>query len=463
MVKQAHSLQRLLTRPAHILVPALAGILMLCAGFLPWLDYPLGDTFTGWQLSVDIGWQLRYRLFNYGLLCIVCALPAFAVASKHWRRANQARTTPEREVGGKPGTYLACLCCLLPLALFLFQYMCVDIQSMSSLTRQEIQMLSVINLYDYRIPSQLVQVRPFEIDGSTFVERAVLLLNQLAPGLIVPCVSAWLLLCCQLFSSSASSARSIAPITRSRLRFNLSLLGVLAGVLLLSRPAGAMLCDYQARHELAIGDYTTATIWLNHAQTLNPAFEQAPYYHIQRGQSEYFLHPTNLTTNSRIYLISVYLEQGNYPGAYREISAIRNLQPTLPPWEADAINTALMRLAETARIRNDPRLLRLDLDAAVLPWTQAMIQIDPSNVYAQYLAGRVYYDLNDFNKSATQMTTVLQLTHNMDLQSSAYTYIALSQLQQGKTANARKLLLKAVELDPEYSNNTAREELSGLH
>jgi Tfp pilus assembly protein PilF len=51
----------------------------------------------------------------------------------------------------------------------------------------------------------------------------------------------------------------------------------------------------------------------------------------------------------------------------------------------------------------------------------------------------------------------------MDLQSSAYTYIALSQLQQGKTANARRLLLKAVELDPEYSNNTAREELSGLH
>jgi len=89
--------------------------------------------------------------------------------------------------------------------------------------------------------------------------------------------------------------------------------------------------------------------------------------------------------------------------------------------------------------------------------------VDPSNVYAHYLAGRVYYDLHDFNKSIIQMTTILQLTHNTNLQSSAYTYIALSQLQQGKTASARKLLMQAIELDPDYSNNTAREELSGLH
>jgi tetratricopeptide (TPR) repeat protein len=463
VVKQAHTLQRLLTRPAHVLVPALAGLLMLCAGFLPWLDYPLGDTFTGWQLSVDIGWQLHHHLFNYGLLCIVCALPAFAVASKHWRRTNQTETTFEREEWGKPGTYLACLCCLLPIALFLFQYVCVDIKSMSSLARQEIQMLSVTNLYDYRIPSQLVQLRPFEIDDSTFVERAVLLINQLAPGLIVPCVSAWLLLCCQIFSSPTSSAHFLTPTTRSHLRLSLILLSILAGVVLLSRPTGAMFCDYQARHALAVGDYTTATTWLDRAQALNPAFEQAPYYHIQRGQAEYFLHPTNLTTNGRIYLISVYLEQGNYLGAYQEIRTIRNLQPALPSWEADALNTALIRLAETTRTRNDRRSERSNLDAAILPWTQSMIQIDPSNVYAHYLAGRVYYDLHDFNQSTVQMTTILHLTHNMDLQSSAYTYIALSQLQQGKTANARKLLLKAVELDPEYSNNTAREELSGLH
>jgi tetratricopeptide (TPR) repeat protein len=224
-----------------------------------------------------------------------------------------------------------------------------------------------------------------------------------------------------------------------------------------------MFCDYQARYALAIGNYPAAITWLDSAKTLNPAFEQAPYYHIQRGQAEYFLHPTSLTTDSYIYLVSVYLDQGNYLAVYQEISAIRNLQPTLPAWEVDAINTALTRLAETARTRNDPLSLRSDLDAAVLPWAQMMMEVDPSNVYAHYLAGRIYYDLHDFNNSIFQMTKILQMTHNTDLQSSAYTYIALNQLQQGNTASARKLLIKAVELDPDYSNNTAREELSGLH
>jgi hypothetical protein len=461
VAKQA--IQRIFARPAHVLVPTLAGALMLCAGFLPWLNYPLGDVFTAGQISVDIGWQLHHPIFNYGLLCMLCALPAFVVASQHWWREQNATRPLTPEEKGKPGTYLACLCCILPLALFLFQYLCVDIQAMSSLTQQEIQMLSVTNIYDYKIPSQLIQLHPFEIDGSTFVERAALLINQLSPGLLVPCISAWLLLCCQLFSSPASSTRTVTTAARSRLRPGVYLLIILTCLFLLSRPAGAIFCDHQAGDALTVGDYSAALIWLDRAKALNPAFEQAPYYHIQRGQAEYFLQSTNLTTNSRIYLTSVYMEQGNYLEAYQEIRAIRNLQPVLPSWEVDAINTALTRLAETTRTRNDPRALRSDLDAAVLPWAQTMMQVDPSNVYAQYLAGRVYYDLHDFNKSINQMVIVLQLTHNTDLQSSAYTYIALSQLQQGKTGAARKLLLKAVELDPDYSNNTAREELSGLH
>ncbi len=459
VVKQA--LQRLFARPAHILVPTLAGVMMLCAGFLPWLGYPLGDVFTAWQIPIDIGWQLHHHLLNYGLLCILCALPAFAVAAKHWRRAQKGSLMLEE--CGKPHTYLACLCCVLPLALFLFQYMVVDIQSMNTLMQQEIQMLAVTNLYDYKIPAQLVQLSPFAIDGSTFVERAVLLINQLSPGLLVPVVSAWLLLCCQLFSHSTSTARLLQATIRTRLWAGLYVLSILVGVLLLSRPTAAMFCDYQARHNLAIGNYRAAITWLDKATALNPAFEQAPYYHIQRGQAEYFLHPTSMTTNSRIYLISIYLTQGDYLAVNQEINAIRNLQPVLPYWEMNTINIALTQLAETARTRNVPRALRTDLDAAVLPWVQTMMLVDPSNVYAHYLAGRVYYDMHDFDQSIIHMTTILQLTRNNDLQSAAYTYIALNQLQQGQTASARKLLMQAIKLDPDYSNNTAREELSGLH
>ena len=61
------------------------------------------------------------------------------------------------------------------------------------------------------------------------------------------------------------------------------------------------------------------------------------------------------------------------------------------------------------------------------------------------------------------MTKVIQLSRNADIQSSAYTYIGLSIAGQGNVVDARKFLFQATKLDPAYHNNTAREELSGLH
>jgi Tfp pilus assembly protein PilF len=61
------------------------------------------------------------------------------------------------------------------------------------------------------------------------------------------------------------------------------------------------------------------------------------------------------------------------------------------------------------------------------------------------------------------MIKVIQLSRNTDIQSSAYIYMGLSIAGQGDVVNARKLFFKALDLDPSYHNNTAREELSGLH
>ena len=61
------------------------------------------------------------------------------------------------------------------------------------------------------------------------------------------------------------------------------------------------------------------------------------------------------------------------------------------------------------------------------------------------------------------MNAVIRLSGNANLQSSAYTYLALSAGGQGKYSDERDLLFKAVALDPDYHNNTAREALSGLH
>jgi Tfp pilus assembly protein PilF len=60
------------------------------------------------------------------------------------------------------------------------------------------------------------------------------------------------------------------------------------------------------------------------------------------------------------------------------------------------------------------------------------------------------------------MKRVIALSQSTNVQSAAYTYLALSSDGQGDYAEARILLLQAVSLDPKYRNNTAREELSGL-
>ncbi len=97
-----------------------------------------------------------------------------------------------------------------------------------------------------------------------------------------------------------------------------------------------------------------------------------------------------------------------------------------------------------------------------MPWLQRLQEVDPTNVYAQYLVGRIQYDLHYYSGCKEQMYKVIQFSTDAAVQSSAYTYIALSDAQQGDYTSSRRFLMKAVSLDPTYSNNTAREELSGL-
>jgi hypothetical protein len=79
------------------------------------------------------------------------------------------------------------------------------------------------------------------------------------------------------------------------------------------------------------------------------------------------------------------------------------------------------------------------------------------------VSGRIYYAQNSYNACVEHMQQILTTGSNAAIRSSAYTYIALSLLQEGKTVEARQVLFLAIRLDPYYHNNTAREELSGLH
>jgi tetratricopeptide (TPR) repeat protein len=198
---------------------------------------------------------------------------------------------------------------------------------------------------------------------------------------------------------------------------------------------------------------------------LNPALNQVAYYHIERGQALYFLRPDQQSDDSHAYHAFIYRQQRDYLDAYQELLAVWHSQHT-SSWVVSEMSITLERLAEYSRPSNmlpgTPPVARLDNDESALPWLQLLTQVDPNNVYGQYVVGRVQYDLHNFTMSITQMSIVIRLSPDANIQSSAYTYMALSDVGQGDYVNARQLLFKAVELDPNYHNNTAREELSGL-
>jgi tetratricopeptide (TPR) repeat protein len=97
-----------------------------------------------------------------------------------------------------------------------------------------------------------------------------------------------------------------------------------------------------------------------------------------------------------------------------------------------------------------------------IPWLTMLAQVDSSNVYAQYTLGQTFYLQDGLDGCIEYMQNVLYANPNANVQSSADTYMALSMIKQGKVAQGRQLLLEAVKLDPLFTNNTAREELSGL-
>jgi tetratricopeptide (TPR) repeat protein len=223
-----------------------------------------------------------------------------------------------------------------------------------------------------------------------------------------------------------------------------------------------MLCEYVAKEDLSAGSYSQALTLLNYARFFNPMFEQVAYYHIEQGQAQYFLSPTQLTTDSRAYLASRYLSQGDYLDAYQQLLASWHTYPTVS-WLVDEIDTTLESSLEARRPLRIMVTNSINADDTALPWLHMLSKIDPSNSYAIYTTGRIQYDLHNYQGCIVYMSVLLQSNVKDNIRSSAYTYMALSESGLGNYAMARLLLLNAISLDPGYHNNVAREELSGLH
>jgi hypothetical protein len=498
--------------PIHVLyrviVPVLAGVVILVAGFLPWLVEPLQSSVTAWQIPVDVGWQIRFSAINYGLFCLLCALYPFVIAYRAWRSVAQSEASPVTRTVSLSRSVRSCivaawLCCM-PVGLWLWQYLFVDLGSVAQLTRQEIQYMLTTQHFDYSVISPLMPItNPLAFDPLSLYGRFMLLVDQLGIGPFFPLFSAVLLVIARkLFmdflvrtdlsysvSNTPAGTDLLCNTSKDRLTLPMDAFGgldqamhagegypvkehnrplwaiafviVLLLVIVFERAPLALVCNYQAQDALYAGDYAGAYRWFGYASELNPALELLSSYHIAQGQTWYFLHLHQDSVDSRAYLASAYLEQKDYLSAYQELNRVWQ-SGERAPWLADEMSMILTQLAIVSLPGKNASLQHPAKDSAALSWLNQLLYVDPHNVFGQYMVGRIQYDLHNYSQCEAAMRRVIALSQSTNVLSSAYTYLALSSDGQGDYVDARVLLLRAVSLDPKYRNNTAREELSGL-
>jgi hypothetical protein len=423
-------------------------ILMLIAGILPWLNDPLGTAYNAWLLPLDSGWQFHIVFCSYGALCLCCSLYALLLAL--------AGRGILRELGCGVRQYQVLgWFCVIPTALFFWQYLCVDMPMMELLSLHKMEALLVQAHFGYQAAPQLVPLDPLALSDATLGDRFRLLIDQLAPGPFLPCLCA----CTAIkFSRSKLFPRPSPLGGRARLCVAAGLLLLIVG---LGRAPAALLCEYEARVLLSSGNYPAALQWLDATVFLNPELAETASYHIERGEALYFLAPSQLGPDSRLYLAAVYRAQKDDLDAYLQLLAIEHA-PAEASWSREEMSVTLARLAEEAKPLRSPPDRRLSNDAAAQPWLQDLLAVDPSNIYGHYMIGRIAYDMHNEAACVQHMTLVVRLSSDADISSSAYAYMALSEVEQGNDGEARLLLFKAVALDANYRNNTAREALSGL-
>lgn len=430
-------------RALHCFALIFVGILLFCASMCPWLVDPLGTSRSAWMLPVDIAWPLSPVFLNYGVLCLGGTLCALILAFMHWLRFRL-------QLHALYG--LLCIVCILPTLGFLIQFLCSDLPALSLLTQHKIQALLIQRHFGYSLAPPLIPLRPFMLHMSNLTTRVQILGNQVSFGAFLPCVGLCIVLQLAkkhgIWSCWCQHYRSLT-------------VPCLVLLIFIVRAPIATLYEYEAGRLLSAGMYTRALSLLDAAHFLNPSLSEATQYHVERGQALYSLFPQEELVDSRLYLASMDRQQGDYLGAYQELLPLWQAHPDTR-WIVDEMALTIEWLAEYAHPLMGSPPKRLQNDTTALFWLQILRRVDPTNVYALYMAGRIQFDLHNEAACFQFMAAAVHYSSDATIQSSAYTYMALSQAATNDFRMARLLLFKAVELDSGYHNTVAREELSGL-
>lgn len=447
----------------------LACLLMLGASGLPWLADPLQGGCSPWQTPLVPAWSLAAPntigaaltsvgagSFMAALLCLGCALKPSAHQGL-WRYR------------------LAGASCLLPLCLFLLHFTAVDTRQGDLLAYHKLEALLIRRHLGYNLPRDWLPVTaPFALDMTALHWRVVLLVDQLRPGAVLPLIglSLWFPL------QQPDPKRSDDKVRPRRLAWGCAWhplwVTVALGVGLLpalSAPLWSLLATWQASLAIASGEYQQALGRLETVRWLAPGTVDSVTYEEQLGQSLFGLEAHSQREAVSFAAAHSLLQQRAYLRAYQLLfphwlAHTQRQQDPPESWLTTALSEALEGLVEAAwpsRTLSADMLERNHRLSMALVWLRRLAQVNPASLYAHYLLGRADYELRNYPDCLTEMRRASTLSADNDLRSSAYTYMGLAEIALGRSVQGREALLRALALDPDYHNNTAREALSGLH
>jgi hypothetical protein len=349
---------------------------------------------------------------------------------------------------------------MLPFVCFVLQYLVADRAGMEVMSSHMNQYVLILKHFEYAMPIQLVPLLPFSFDSSTLAGRVNLLLDMHIPSVYLPLLCGFLL----LGNQGLEKVPGWTGEQRKRMPITLLFLLSVGAVIVFGRAPAAMLCEYNAKTTISAGDMGTGLAWLNAAAALNPSFNETSYFHVYLGRVYYTLDPLIISNDTRSYLADSYSSIRDYLDAEQELMALWHAQPN-EQWVINQTSNTLEWLAEFKQlgaVSPVPQLRTVnDIDSAT--WLQQLSEVDSTNAYAQYALGRLNCYLHGYNTCISNMIKVIQLSSDKDIQSNAYGYIGIAYSEQGSIVQARQILDEALKLDPLYLNNTAREEVSGLH
>jgi hypothetical protein len=428
----------------------LAGGFMAGASLVPWLADPLYGALSPWNSWLSPGWSLPLPGLNLGWCSLLLGLACWVGSLPVWRKLPIKR-------GGLIGYRLVRWLSVLLLLQFLLSYSASSSPAVAALNEHKREAQLIRRHLGYNLPRDWLPVTaPFSLDDASLRWRTILLVDQLRPGILLFLAGLGL-----LAASTAGAAHAAREPRRAVPPYSL-LLGPAILVLVISSAPLALLCEYQVRLSLAAGDYAAARSWLELASGLRPELTQTAAYHAERGS--WPPEPAQ-SADARLSLARLYLYKRAYLQAYHELSALWQTGPRTP-WLREELTTALEGLIEQAwppgklLLRSAAQSARV---ANAAGWLQILLHVDKKNLYAHYMMARAWYELRNYYACIAEMKSVLQLSPDSDIASSAYTYIGQGEIAAGRYSEGRQALLLAVALDPGYHNNTAREALSGLH